>query len=101
QDDTHLQWKPAQGTRLEEFGQAKASVVIDDEQKLYLNTEELGHAQLAAKIEQLLGDAPSGERTVLLKVDRDATAIYYEPVIEAISQAGGEMVHVLNQEIKE
>ena len=97
QDDTHLQWDPAEATRLEEFRNAPASVVIDRANKLYVNGQELGQAQLSGKIEELLGDLPGGERIVLLKVHREATAMYYEPVIEAISEAGGDLVHMLDE----
>ncbi len=97
QDDSHLVWKPAASTKLEQVSNAKVSVVIDSKQKLYLNGQELGHAQLAGRVQELLSDNPAGERTVLLKVDREATAIYYEPVIEAISEAGGELVHILEK----
>jgi biopolymer transport protein ExbD len=37
QDDAHLEWRPAAGTRLEEVREAKVSVVIDKDNKLYLN----------------------------------------------------------------
>lgn len=97
QDDTHLEWEPAKATKLEEYRNAKVSVVIDKENKLYFNGQQLGQAQLAGKIEELLGDAPAGDRLVLLKVHREATAMYYEPVIEAISEAGGDLVHMLEE----
>lgn len=97
QDDTHVRWTPAQAAKLEEFRNAKVSVIIDDENKLHFNGQEIGQAELAAKIEQTLGDAPAGERIVLLKVHRDATAMYYEPVIESISEAGGDLVHMLEE----
>ena len=76
----------------------EAVAEFDDQvMEKYLNGQELGHAQLAAKVEELLGDSPAGERTVMLKVHREATAIYYEPVIEAISEAGGDLVHILEE----
>ena len=78
-------------------GTSKVSVLIDRENKLYLNGRQLGQAQLASEIEKLLGDLPAGERIVLLKVHKDATAMYYEPVIESISEAGGDLVHVLDE----
>src|SRR4051812_48234444 len=97
QDDSHLRWEPAQAPRLDEYRDAKVSVVIDDQNKLYLNGHEIGQAQLTVKIEELLGDAPAGDRLVLLKVHREATAMYYEPVIESISAAGGDLVHILEE----
>jgi biopolymer transport protein ExbD len=98
QDDSHLQWQPAKAANLQGAGAAKVSVLIDNNNKLYLNGQPLGQVQLASRIEDLLGDAPAGQRIVLLKVHKDATAMYYEPVIESISEAGGDLVHVLEEQ---
>ena len=76
-------------------------MVIDTGGKIHLNGRQIGEVQLTGAIKDLLESQPEGKRTVLLKVHRTAPAERFEPVIEAISQAGGEMVHVLNQEIKE
>jgi biopolymer transport protein ExbD len=97
QDDSHLQWQPAQASELQSSGNSKVSVLIDNDNKLYLNGRELGQSQLASEIEKLLGNLPGGQRIVLLKVHKDATAMYYEPVIESISEAGGDLVHVLDE----
>jgi biopolymer transport protein ExbD len=99
-DESSLNWQPARAKNLEQAGYAKASVVIDVEHRLFLNGKKLGEAQLPQQIGELLGDAPAGHRTVLLKVHREAQALYFESVIEAISEAGGELVHVL-EELKE
>ena len=99
-DDSFLNWQPAQAKDLQPAGYAKVSVLIDAAGKLYLNGHQAGVAQLARDIGELLGDAPAGQRTVLLKVHRETQAMYYEPVIEAISEAGGDLVHVL-EELKE
>ena len=98
QDDSHLRWEPASAAEVERAGNARASVVIDAENRVHLNGQEVGTAVLASAIEEQLGDAPKGKRTVLLKAHRDATAIYFEPVIEAISEAGGDLVHILEEE---
>ena len=97
QDDSHLQWQPAQAKQLEGVATSRASVLIDRENKLHLNGQEIGQAQLSKQLSDLLGSAPQGDRTVLLKVHKDATALYYEAVIESISQAGGDLVHVLEE----
>ncbi len=99
-DDSFLNWQPARGKNLESAGYSKVSVLIDKDSKLYLNGRQVGMSQLSREIGELLGDAPAGKRTVLLKVHREAQAMYYEPVIEAISEAGGDLVHVL-EELKE
>jgi biopolymer transport protein ExbD len=97
QDDSHVKWQPAQAKSLQGVKNSKVSVVIDQENKLHFNGQEIGQAQLAKRIETELGNAPAGERTVLLKVHKDATAMYYEPVIESISEAGGDLVHILEE----
>lgn len=98
QDDSHLDWKPAQAGNLESSGATKVSVLVDSENKLYLNGQQIGIAQLASGTEKLLDDAPPGERTVLLKVHRETTALRFEPILEAISKAGGDLFHVVEDE---
>ncbi len=97
-DDSFLNWQPAHAKDLEAAGHSKVSVLIDADSKLYLNGQQIGVATLSVQIAELLGDAPRGERTVLLKVHREAQAMYYEPVIEAICEAGGDLVHVLEEQ---
>ena len=77
---------------------ARFSVLIDSDEKLYLNGQPIGESNLEMKIEELLGNSPPGDRTVLLKVHRDATALRFEPVIESISNAGGELVHIVEED---
>jgi biopolymer transport protein ExbD len=101
QDDSHVKWDPATADVLEQAGNVRASVAIDINNKTYLNGVEIGHGQIAAALADLLGESPAGQRTVLLKVHREATATYFEPVIEAVSEAGGELLHVLEQEKRE
>lgn len=98
QDDSHLQWQPAQAKDTISGTQAKVSVLIDKDEKVYLNGQDVGIAQLAQAIEQQLGDAPASERVVLLKTHKDAKALIFEPVIEAISEAGGDLFHVVEEE---
>ena len=95
QDDSHLRWRPAMADELEAGGAALASVVIDADFKTHLNGREIGASSLADALTDRLGNSPAGNRTVHLKVDREVPAQYFEPVIEAISQAGGDLVHIL------
>jgi biopolymer transport protein ExbD len=95
QDDSHIQWEPAKLENLDTAKNAKASVAIDADNKLYLNGKPIGLSDLAPQISDILGEAPAGKRMVFLKVHKHATATYFEPVIEAISEAGGDLMHVL------
>ncbi|MEX0725898.1 MAG: biopolymer transporter ExbD [Planctomycetaceae bacterium] len=97
QDDSHLHWNPAQAEKLESAGNSVVSVLVDSENKLYLNGSEIGISQLAGRIEELLGDMPAGKRTVLLKVHQDILAQRFEPILEAVSEAGGDLVHILEE----
>ncbi|MBC8356758.1 MAG: biopolymer transporter ExbD [Planctomycetes bacterium] len=98
QDDSHLQWTPAKADNLENAGHTMVSVLIDSDSKLYLNGQQIGVAQLAGQIETALGDAPQGERSVLVKVHNDTLAQRFEPVIEAISEAGGDLIHIVEEQ---
>lgn len=97
QDDSHLQWVPAQGEKIESAGQSRASVLIDKNHKLYLNGTEIGVKSLAGGLENLLGNAKSGQRVVLLKIHHDTPALRFQPVLEAIGESGGELVHILEK----
>ena len=96
-DDSDLHWQPARLKDLQAAGNSRVSVLIDSDSKLYLNGRQIGVATLSQQVGQLLGDSPPGQRTVLLKVDREAQAMYYEPAIEAICEAGGDLVHILDE----
>jgi biopolymer transport protein ExbD len=97
QDDSHLKWEPALTPKVESAGHARASIVIDNKNKLYLNGREIGISQLPGGLSELLGDSPPGDRVVLLKIHKEALAQRFQPVIEAVSEAGGDLVHVLEE----
>lgn len=96
-DDSHLQWEPAEAADVTTGGVSTVSVVIDIENKYYINGQQVGIAQIAPQIDELLGNAPIEDRKVLLKVHRNATANHFEPVIEAVSEAGGQLFHILEE----
>lgn len=98
QDDSHLQWEPAQGKNLQNAGQTRVSIVIDKDEKLYLNGQQVSVDQLEPSLTDLFGDALPGERAVVLKIHRETTAHRFEPVIEAVSKAGGELYHIVRDE---
>ncbi len=75
-----------------------ASVTIDSGYKTYLDGKEISPEEIAAALSTILGDAPAGQRNVFLKVHREAKASHFEPVIAAISEAGGDLIHILEPE---
>ncbi len=98
QDDSHVKWEPATGSALESISHSKATVTVNEDSKVYLNGEQVDATALTPKIQELLGTDEAGKRTVLLKIHKNATAATFEPIIEAVSQAGGDLVHVLAEE---
>ena len=94
-DDSHLVWQPATDTELVKPANQNASVVIDKQNITYLNGRPTQSENLATELSSLLGDLPPGSRTVLLKVHKDVIAEHFEPAFEAVSEAGGELHHVL------
>ena len=100
QDDSHLQWVPAKASETKQFTNAKVSITVDNNDKVYLNGEEIGIRGLADRVARELGDKPPAERIVLLKIHKDTLAKTFNPIMEAVSQAGGEVVHVLDEEQK-
>ncbi|MDB4382915.1 biopolymer transporter ExbD [Akkermansiaceae bacterium] len=98
QDDSHVRWQPAKLKEVEMVASPLASVTIDTGFKTYLDGKEISTDELAGALSQILGDAPAGKRYVFLKVHKEAKATHFEPVIAAISEAGGDLVHILEPE---
>lgn len=97
QDDSHLMWRPASAALLQNAGNSRCSVVVDQNNKLYFNGGEISVRELKKAVEDELGEDPPGKRIVLLKIDKEALASRFEPIIEAVSEAGGELVHILER----
>jgi biopolymer transport protein ExbD len=96
-DDSHLKWTPAAAKKVEAGNKARVGVVVDNNNKLYVNGRETSEQQLTDQVKTFLGDAGAGDRKVLLKIHKDSQAIRYEKVLESVGLAGGEIVHVLNE----
>lgn len=101
QNDSHIQWTPAQSETLAPSAAARASVAIDSGRKIYLDGRETTPDAIAGALTAILGDSPEGTRSIHLKVDRDTPAEIFEPVIAAISEAGGELTHILETKTPE
>ena len=100
QDDSHLRWEPATSENVVNVPNPLASVVIDADGKYFLNGKQTSVGEIAGNLSSILGNNPAGNRKVMFKVDKAATADLFEPAIESISQAGGELVHVLEPDKK-
>ncbi|MBC8149405.1 biopolymer transporter ExbD [Akkermansiaceae bacterium] len=100
QDDSHVRWQPANLKEADMVASPLASVTIDTGFKTYLDGKEISTDELAGALTNLLGEAPSGQRNVFLKVHKEAKASHFEPVIAAISEAGGDLIHILEPEEK-
>ena len=98
QDDSHVQWQPAQLEAVEMVASPLASVAIDTGFQTYLDGKLIANEDLAPALAEILGETPAGQRNVFLKVHREAKASHFEPVIEAISEAGGDLIHILEPE---
>ena len=94
-DDSHVQWQPARLPDVELAAAPLASVAIDTGSRTSLDGKEARPEDLAARLKTILGTTPPGERIVFLKVHREARATHFEPVISAISEAGGDLVHII------
>ena len=101
QDDSHIQWEPAKDadTKLV-TSNTKVSISVDKDNKVYLNGQQIGIRELSDKVAQELGDKPPSERVVLLKIHKETLAATFNPIMEAVSQAGGEVVHVIDEDLK-
>jgi biopolymer transport protein ExbD len=98
QDDSHIQWQPARMKDVKIAAAPRATVAIDAGFKTYLDGKEIAPEEIAGRLTEILGDAPAGQRNVFLKVDKEAKAANFEPVIAAISEAGGDLIHILEPE---
>ncbi len=98
QDDSHVQWDPAVLPDIEAAGIPLANVAIDSAYKTYLNGEEISIDLLTGRLNAILGETPAGRRNVFFKVHKEAQARHFEPVIQAIGEAGGDLVHILEPE---
>lgn len=96
-DESHLVWEKASTSKIEVADTVKASVLVDENNDLYLNGKEIGVNQLTSRLEALLGSSPYGQRIVLLKIHNETQAQRFEPIIEAVGAAGGDIIHVLNE----
>ena len=93
-----IPWGPAKAADTREVARSSVAITVDKDAKVYLGNDQIGIRDLTENVNRLLGDTPAEKRIVLLRVHKDTPAATFEPILEAVSQAGGEVVHVLQQE---
>jgi len=98
QDDSQIQWEAVKAKDTQQAKNSQVTVKVDRNSKVYLNGQEIGVRDLAEQVAIFLGNNPPENRTVLLKIHKDTLASTFEPIMEAVSQAGGDVVHVLEEE---
>ena len=96
-DDSHVVWTPAKIDATKNAGSPLASVAIDVDHQAFLNGQKIEPANLSEQLKAILEGVPEGKRTVFLKVHHEAPASTFQPVIEAISVVGGNLVHIVEE----
>lgn len=97
QDDSHLQWTPADVKEVEKGRFSRVTVVIDNKRKVYLNGQQVSVTGLADLLKKQLQGVEGKDRVVIFKVHRDAPASIYEPTFEAIGNAGADAFPVFEE----
>lgn len=98
QDDSHIQWEAAKARDTQQAKNSRVTVTVDRNDDIYLNGQPVELRSLSDMVAVQLGNNPPENRTVLLKIHKDTLASRFEPIMEAVSQAGGDVVHVLEEE---
>lgn len=76
--------------------QAAARVTIDVEGQLYFNGIKTNLDRLPGQLQSALVSEDPEQRKIMLSVHKSITAPQFEPVIQAIAEGGGNLVHVLD-----
>src|SRR5262245_23446722 len=100
QDDSHIVWEPADAPGAKPAPISRVSISVDKDNRVYFNGKEAGVRDLAPLVEKELANLAQKDRAVLLKIHKETLAATFEPILEAVSQAGGEVVHVIEDEKK-
>lgn len=100
--ETAIKLEPPKSEVIEQLEEIQVSVAIDHEGEVHLNgsrtTVDALEAQLTAELANKT--TPRG-RTVMLKCDREIEKHVFEPVIEAIAAAGGQIAAVGEEGVEE
>ncbi len=94
--ESQIKYKPPDSVTLEAVKNAKVSIVIDQESEIYMDGQLVNDVKtVKALIEKALeGKKTQEERMVMFKCDRYIAKRVFEPVLDAITSAGGVLVAV-------
>ncbi|WP_020471067.1 ExbD/TolR family protein [Zavarzinella formosa] len=103
QESTLFDWEPAKAKETKKAPKSQVTITVSkatdkQDRKIYLNAQEVGIRELAERLTAELGTEPGENRVVLLRIDKETPAATFEPILEAVSQTGCEVVHVLDEE---
>jgi len=89
--DAHVKLTPPESLSIEIMEESNISVSIDENDLIYVQGQPVGSADSVEAIVAALLEARAADasRLVLFKCDRDADKSVFEPVLDAISRAGG------------
>jgi len=94
--ESGIKYKPAAAREVESLKEARVSVVLDEEGRIYLQGKQVSDAKaIEWGVAALIANAKTADgKLVMLKCDKDVDRTKFEPVIEAISKAGGVIVAI-------
>lgn len=98
QDDSHIQWEPAKAAETKPVANSRATIMVDKDNKVYLNGQQVGIRDLSDAVARQLSGVTQENRTVLLKIHKETLAATFEPIMEAVSQAGGDVVNIVEDD---
>lgn len=94
--EARIAYEPPLAIDVDSVENAPTSVVLDEIGELYVNGKPVADAQAVESLIEsfLVGKTTDEERMVLFKCDRGIEKRVFEPVLEAITRAGGRVVAV-------
>lgn len=94
--EARITYEAPQSTDVDKVENAPTSVVLDEAGAIYVNGKPVADSQTVESLIEsfLVGKTNDEERKVLFKCDRWIEKRAFEPVLEAITRAGGLVVAV-------
>lgn len=98
-NESAVSWRPASTTAvLIDAKSVLCSVIIDEHNTIHVNGHECGIGAVKDSVASYLGNAPAGDRKVLIKIDKEVPERIFTQVMLDIGAAGGELFRALESE---